>query len=154
MKLFYTLIVTVMFAGAFMLQPALAIESATTSVKQDNPLQAVHNNLVQAEHFLEKKQYADARHALTDAKKGLGDYKWLIHEDSQKEHVKTMEDEIGQLTEELKKEDPSTLDKATSKVKSWAAKVKKWLTSHPEPGHKPEHPYILKHEKDNTKQGQ
>ena len=152
MKPFYALITTTVLSSLFVFQPALAADQkeeapakAETSARPDNPLQTVHDNLVQAGNFLAEKQYADARRALTNAKKGLGDYKWLIHEDSQKAHVKVMEDKIAQLSEELKKEDPSMLDKATAEVKEWAADVKGWLTSHPAPGHKAEHPEILQH---------
>lgn len=150
MKPFHVLIITSMLSGALAL-PALAADQqatppakAETPAKPNNALQTVHDNLVQAQEFLAKKQYIDARHALTEAKKGLGDYKWLIHEDSQKAHVKAMGDEIGQLTEELKKEDPSTLDKATAKVKKWAATVNEWLASqadlHLRSPHWDEHP--------------
>ena len=152
MKSLHILLTATMLSGILAVPPAFADDQQATSTakteapaKPNSQLQAVHDNLVQAEHFLENKQYADARHALTEAKKGLGDYKWLIHEDSQKVHVKAMENEIGQLTEELKKEDPSTLDKAVTKVKGWATEVKQWLTSHPPKGHKPEHPKIFQH---------
>lgn len=119
-----------------------------------DPLHTVHDNLVLAENLLREKRYDAARFALKYAKKGLGDYNFLVHHTDQKQHAEQLQKDIDTLSEQLSKEDPTALQKSADTVKGWASTVKKWLTSHPEPGHKPVHPYTLKHNKNGTKQGQ
>lgn len=125
-----------------------------SEVAVSDPLHTVHDNLVLAQNLLEEKRYGAARFALKYAKKGLGDYNFLVHEPERKQHVEQMQKDIDALSEELRKEDPAMLQKSATTIKGWGSAVKKWLTSHPEPGHEPEHPFILKHNKNDIKQGQ
>lgn len=114
-------------------------------VAVSDPLHVVHDNLTLAQNLIAEKQYDSARYALRYAKKGLGDYNFLVHDLDHKKHVETMQKDIDALSERLGKEDPNTLQKAGAEVKTWAAKVKKWLTSHPAPGHQPQHPKVFQH---------
>ncbi len=53
--------------------------------------------------------------------------------------VQQMRKEIDALSDRLRKEDPTTLQKTEDTVKGWGAKVKKWFDHPaPEPGHIPE----------------
>lgn len=131
------------------LEAAVGSEVAVT-----DPLHTVHDNLVLAENLLREKRYDAARFALKYAKKGLGDYVFLVHHTDQKQHAEQLQKDIDTLSEQLRKEDPTALQKSGDTVKGWAKDVRKWLTSHPEPGHKPQHPHILKHNREGAKQGQ
>ena len=114
-------------------------------VAVNDPLHVVHDNLTLAQNLLQEKQYDSARYALTYAKKGLGDYNFLVHDPDHKKHVEAMQKDMDALYERLGKEDPGALQKAGAEIKEWASKVKKWLTSHPEPGHQPQHPKVFQH---------
>lgn len=104
-----------------------------------DPLYVAHDNLVLAENLLREKRYDAARFALKYARKGLGHYGSRLHDPSRKQHAARMQKDIDVLSEQLRKEDPTTLQKAGDTVKGWSANVKKW-SAHPtpEPGHKPE----------------
>lgn len=104
-----------------------------------DPLHVAHDNLILAENLLREKRYAAARFALKYARKGFDDYGSQVHDPAQKQHAERMQKDIDALSEQLRKEDPTTLQKAGDTVKDWAAKVKKWFAhSTPEPAHKPE----------------
>lgn len=104
-----------------------------------DPLHVAHDNLILAENLLREKRYDAARFALKYARKGLGDYSSRLHDPAQRQHAEKMQKDIDALSEQLLKEDPTTLQKAGDTVKGWGAKVKKWF-DHPVPkhGHKPE----------------
>jgi hypothetical protein len=102
-----------------------------------DPLHVAHDNLILAENLLREKRYDAARFALKYARKGFDDYGSRAHDPAQKQHAEQMQKDIDELSEQLRKEDPTTLQKAGDTVKGWGANVKKWL-GHPEPGHKPE----------------
>lgn len=102
-----------------------------------DPLHVAHDNLILAENLLREKRYDAARFALKYARKGFDDYGSRAHDPAQKQHAGQMQKDIDELSEQLRKEDPTTLQKAGDTVKGWGANVKKWL-GHPEPGHKPE----------------
>ncbi|MFZ5875435.1 MAG: YfdX family protein [Nitrospirota bacterium] len=114
-------------------------------VVASDPLIVAHDNLILAESLLGEKRYDSARYALKYARKGLGDYSSRLHDPARKQHVEQIQKDIDVLSEQLRKEDPSTLQKAGDAVKGWGANVKKWLTSHPEPGDKTEHSKPLRH---------
>jgi hypothetical protein len=99
-----------------------------------DPLHVVHDNLVLAENLLREKRYDAARFALKYASKGLEDYGSRAHDPAQKQDAKRMQKDIDVLSEQLRKEDPTTLQKAADTVKGWGAKVKKWFV-HPNPDH-------------------
>ncbi len=107
------------------LNAAIGSEVAVT-----DPLQTVHDNLVLAENLLREKRYDAARFALKYARKGLGDY--ARHGD-EKAHAEQLQKDIDGLSEQLRKEDPTVLQKSADTVKGWVAAVKKW--------HRPEHPH-------------
>lgn len=92
-----------------------------------DPLHTVHDNLVLAENLLREKRYDAARFALTYARKGLGDYNFLVHDPERKQHVGQMQKDIDTLSEQLNKDDPTTLQKAGATVKGWAMITGKWL---------------------------
>lgn len=102
-----------------------------------DPLHVAHDNLILAENLLREQRYSAARFALKYARKGLGDYSSRLHDPTQKQHAEQMQKDIDELSEQLRKEDPTTLQKAGDTVKGWGATVKKWFV-HPKPGHKPE----------------
>ncbi|MDP2695439.1 MAG: hypothetical protein Q8O58_11325 [Gallionella sp.] len=104
-----------------------------------DPLHVAHDNLVLAENLLREKRYEAARFALKYASKGFEDYGSRLHDPARKQHVEQMQKDIDALAEQLRKEDPTRLQKAADTVKGWGAKVKKWF-GHPSPqhGHKPE----------------
>ncbi|MHB0926321.1 MAG: YfdX family protein [Gallionellaceae bacterium] len=113
--------------------------SVADEVIVSDPLHVVHDNLFLAESLLGEKRYDAARFALKYARKGLGDYGSQLHDPARKQHVEQMRKDIDALSEQLRKEDPTTLQKAGGTVKGWGAKVKKWFGHpDPEPGHKPE----------------
>lgn len=102
-----------------------------------DPLHVAHDNLILAENLLREKRYDAARFALKYARKGLGDYSSRLHDPAQKQHAEKMQKNIDALSEQLRKEDPTTLQKAGDTVKGWGAKVKKWYAHPaPKPGHK------------------
>ncbi|MDZ4140807.1 MAG: hypothetical protein HOP24_00760 [Sideroxydans sp.] len=104
-----------------------------------DPLHVAHDNLILAENLLREKRYAAARFALKYARKGFDDYGSQVHDPAQKQHAERMQKDIDALSEQLRKEDPTTLQKSRDTVKGWAAKVKKWFAhSATEPAHKPE----------------
>lgn len=105
-----------------------------------DPLHVAHDNLILAENLLREKRYAAARFALKYARKGLGDYSSRLHDPARKQHSEKMQKDIDALSEQLRKEDPTTLQKAGDTVKGWGATVKKWFAPHPAPdhGHRPE----------------
>ncbi len=104
-----------------------------------DPLHVAHDNLIMAENLLREKRYDAARFALKYARKGLGDYSSQLHDSAQKQHAEKMQKDIDALSEQLRKEDPTTLQKAADTVKGWGAKVKKWYAHPaPEPGRTPE----------------
>lgn len=109
-----------------------------TEVVVSDPLHVVHDNLIVAENLLGEKRYDAARYALKYARKGLDDYSLEQHGPVRKKHVEQMQKDIDVLSEQLRKEDPSTLQKAGDTVKGWAAKVKNWFDDSPELDHKPE----------------
>lgn len=102
-----------------------------------DPLHVVHDNLILAESLLGEKRYDAARFALKYAGKGFADYGSRAHDPAQKQHAEQMQKDIDALSEQLRQEDPTALQKAGDTVKSWGANVKKRL-SHPKPDHKPE----------------
>jgi hypothetical protein len=102
-----------------------------------DPLHVTHDNLILAENLLREKRYDAARYALKYASKGLDDYGSRLHDPARKQHVERMQRDIDELSEQLRKEDPTTLQKAGDTVKGWGATVKKWFR-HPKPDHKPE----------------
>jgi hypothetical protein len=103
-----------------------------------DPLHVAHDNLILAENLLREKRYDAARFALKYARKGFDDYGSRVHDPAQKQHAEQMQKDIDALSEQLRKEDPTTLQKAADTVKGWGATVKKWF-GHPAPaGHKPE----------------
>lgn len=112
--------------------------AVTDEVVIGNPLHIVHDNLILAENLLREKHYDGARFALKYAKKGLGDYESRLHDSGQKKHVTQMQKDIDAFSEQLRKDDPTVLQKAAATVKGWGKNVKKWLT-HPAPSHQPEH---------------
>lgn len=114
--------------------------AVTDEVIVSDPLHLAHDHLVLVENLLREKRYDAARFALNYAKKGLGDYSSRAHDPERKQHAEQMQNDIDALSEQLRKEDPTTLQKAGDTVKGWGAKVKKWLTSHPESADKTEHP--------------
>lgn len=107
-------------------------------VVASEPLHVAHDNLVLAENLLREKRYDAARFALKYARKGFEDYGSRAHDPAQKQHAERMQKDIDALSEQLRKEDPTGLQKAADTVKGWGAKVKKWFGHpSPEPGHKP-----------------
>lgn len=114
-------------------------------VVASDPLMVVHDNLILAESLLGEKRYDASRFALKYARKGLGHYSSRLHDPARKQHVDQMQKDIDALSDQLRKEDPSTLQKAGATVKGWSASVKQWLTSHPQPGDKAEHPNPPRH---------
>lgn len=113
--------------------------AVTEETVVSDPLHAAHDNLVLAENLLREKQYDAARFALKYARKGFEDYGARVHEPARKQHAEQMRKDIDELSERLRKEDPSALQKAAGTVKGWAVKVKDWLRHpYPEPGPKPE----------------
>lgn len=102
-----------------------------------DPLLVAHDNLILAENLLREHRYDAARFALKYARKDLGDYSSGVHDPARKQHVEKMRKDIDALAEQLRKEDPTTLEKAGDTIKGWGANVKKW-SAHPapEPGHK------------------
>lgn len=101
-----------------------------------DPLHVAHDNLILAENLLREKRYDAARFALKYARKGLDDYSSRLHDSAQKQHAEKMQKDIDALSEQLRKEDPNTLQKAGDTVKGWGAKVKKWY-AHPAPKPRP-----------------
>lgn len=113
--------------------------AVTEETVVSDPLHAAHDNLVLAENLLREKQYDAARFALKYARTGFEDYGARVHEPARKQHAEQMRKDIDELSERLRKEDPSALQKAAGTVKGWAVKVKDWLRHpYPEPGPKPE----------------
>lgn len=102
-----------------------------------DPLHVAHDNLILAENLLREKRYEAARFALKYARKGFDDYGSRVHDPIQKQHAERMQKDIDTLSEQLRKEDPTTLQKAGDTVKGWGTAVKKWFR-HPDPVHKPE----------------
>lgn len=113
--------------------------AVTNEVSVSDPLLVAHDNLILAENLLREKRYEAARFALKYARKGFEDYGSKAHDPAQKQNAEQMRKDIDVLSEQLRKEDPTTLQKAGDTVKGWGAKVKKWFV-HPAPehGHKPE----------------
>lgn len=99
-----------------------------------DPLNTVHDNLVLAENLLREKRYDAARFALKYASKGLDDY---ARHGVDKAHAEQLQKDIDALSEQLRKEDPTVLQKSADTVKGWVTDVKKW--------HKPEHPHHPEH---------
>lgn len=104
--------------------------AVTEEVIVSDPLHVAHDNLILAENLLREKHYDAARFALKYATNGLGDYSSQLHDSAQKQHAEKMQKDIDALSEQLRKEDPTTLQKAGDTIKDWGAKVKKWYT-HP-----------------------
>lgn len=104
-----------------------------------DPLHVAHDNLILAGNLLREKRYDAARFALKHASKDFEDYGSQVHDPARKQHVEQMQKDIDALAEQLRKEDPTTLQKAGDTVKGWGATVKKWFV-HPalDHGHKPE----------------
>jgi predicted negative regulator of RcsB-dependent stress response len=115
------------------------ILSATVAdeVIVSDPLHVAHDNLILAENLLGEKRYDAARYALKYARKGLGDYSSRLYDPARKQPVERMQRDIDELSEQLRKEDPTTLQKAGDTVKGWGATLKKWFR-HPKPDHKTE----------------
>lgn len=112
--------------------------AVTDEVVVSDPLDVVHDNLVLAENLLREKRYDAARFALKYASKGLDDYGSRTHDLAQKQDAERMRKDIDVLSEQLRKEDPTALQKARDTVKGWGAKVKKWFAHPaPQPVHKP-----------------
>ena len=103
-----------------------------------DPLLVAHDNLILAENLLREHRYAAARFALKYARKGFEEFGSREHDPAQKQHAERMRKDIDVLSEQLRKEDPTTLQKAGDTVKGWGANVKK-LFAHPapQPVHKP-----------------
>ncbi|MCC6208300.1 MAG: YfdX family protein [Gammaproteobacteria bacterium] len=122
-------------------QALTGIMSATVGdeVIVNDPLHVTHDNLILAANLLREERYDSARFALKYARKDLGDYSSRVHDPARKQHVEQMRKEIDALSDRLRKEDPTTLQKTEDTVKGWGAKVKKWFDHPaPEPGHIPE----------------
>lgn len=100
-----------------------------------DPLHVAHDNLILAENLLGEKRYDAARYALKYARKGLDDYGSGLHDPAEKQPVERMQRDIDALSEQLRKEDPTTLQKAGDTVKGWGATLKKRFR-HPKPEHK------------------
>lgn len=112
--------------------------AVTNEVSVSDPLLVAHDNLTLAENLLREKRYDAARFALKYASKGFEDYGTRVHDPAQKQNAEHMQKDIDALSEQLRKEDPTTLQKAGDTVKGWGAKVKKWFVHPaPEPSHKP-----------------
>ena len=108
-------------------------------VVASDPLHVAHDNLILAENLLREKRYNAARFALKYASKGFDDYGSHVHDPAQKQHAERMQKDIDALSEQLRKEDPTTLQKAGDTVKGWGADVKKWFARPAlDHGHKPE----------------
>ncbi len=101
--------------------------AVTDEVIVSDPLHVAHDNLVLAENLLREKRYDAARFALKYASKGFEDYGSQVHDPARKQHAEQMQKDIDALSEQLRKEDPTTLQKAGDTVKGWGADVKKWF---------------------------
>lgn len=85
----------------------------------DNPIWAVHDNLMLANAMVKEKDYDNARFALKRAESGL---KALQKHDDYAEDqklFKRLEKEVHELHTALRKEDPNLLQKAGDDISSW-----------------------------------
>lgn len=92
-----------------------------------DPLYVAHDNLILAENLLREKRYDAVRYALKYSRQALGDYGSRVHDPDRKQHAEQMQKDIDAFSEQLRKEDPTTLQKAGDTVKGWGDEVKKWF---------------------------
>jgi uncharacterized protein YqgQ len=93
-------------------------------------LQHTYDYLVMGDNLLKEKEFAYSRLTLKHAQKILKTYKPTIADPQRTDQINTMKYELGKLSEELKKEDPTMLDKALKQVERWIGLVKGWVTQH------------------------
>lgn len=113
--------------------------TVTNEVSMSDPLLVAHDNLILAENLLREKSYDAARFALKYAKEGFDQYGSKAHDPARKQQAEQMQKNIDALSEQLRKEDPTTLQKAGDTIKGWGTNVKQWFVkATPEPGQKTE----------------
>lgn len=113
--------------------------AVTNEVSISDPLIVAHDNLILAENLLREKSYDAARFALKYAKEGFDHYGSKARDPARKQHAERMQKDIDALSETLRKEDPTTLQKAGDTIKGWGTNVKQWFVeATPESGQKPE----------------
>ncbi|MDB2414156.1 hypothetical protein N9W34_00115 [Rickettsiales bacterium] len=94
----------------------------------EDPLFSIQDNLSLAQNLLNHKYYDSARFALNHARKGLKTYKKDLEKRKEgAENVNDMDKKISMLEEELKKKDPTLLQKADEELSEWGNKVKGWF---------------------------
>lgn len=94
----------------------------STAVK--TPLVKARDNLSLAESFLESQNYDGARYALKHADTALNEAEKDKNYAARKPRIIEMRNEITELSSLIKAKDPSALDKAKAKIKSWWAELK------------------------------
>ena len=111
------------------LQRILDKDIGPTAIKKQSLLQSSYDHLILASGLLDEQQYAYSRFALGNARQLLAAYALSINDNDQDDQVRALNYEITWLTGELKKEDPSMLQKANAKIKVWIQTVKGWIQS-------------------------
>ena len=95
-----------------------------TVVAYDDPITAVHDNLMASSSMIKKKDFDGARYALKDAEKELTTLEKSGLYSSDSATVKRLEKEISTLHASLSNKDPSVLQKAEKAISGWMKDIR------------------------------
>lgn len=95
----------------------------------DEPIWAVHDNLVLAQNLIREKHYDGARFALQHARTNLGKLEKGKSDEKTKAEFKKMSGEIENLEADLRTQDPTLSQRADAIFSSWRRSVTGWFSS-------------------------